>query len=1054
LRTPVRVAPGKSVRLAFSTGLAHSREGALALADQYHDLRVVQRAFELAWAEAQVELRHAHLSANKIHLFQRLGAMLLYPDFTKRSAAALVANRSGQPGLWRYGISGDYPILLARICDANQDNLVRELLLAHDSWRAKHFVVELVILNEHPAAYSDAVQDRLQRLLGESTAWSMVNKRGGIFILSGGRVPEEDRNLLQAAAHVVLIGKEGSLEKQLDLPLAADELPPLLAARKVSKVSPARQTSELTEQTSQPTRQYDNGWGGFTADGREYVIQLVGDRWTPAPWSNVIANAGFGSVVTEAGCGSTWAENSRENRLTSWSNDPISDPPSEAVYLRDEETGEVWSPTPLPIREATPYTCRHGQGYTKFEHISHSIDQQLLITIGVDDPLKILQLKLRNNSGRTRELSATFCVEWVLGVEREQTQLHVLTEIDQATGALLASNRFNVEFGARIAFLQLVGRPASYTADRREFFGRNGNWTQPEALNRAELSGRVGPGCDPCGAMQTKFRLGPGEQKEVVFLLGQAANREELERLLVEYKELPAIENSIRATQGQWDETLGQIQVSSPNPALDLLLNRWLLYQTLSCRFWGRTAFYQSGGAYGFRDQLQDSMALVYSRPDLAREHLLRGASRQFEEGDVQHWWHPPSGRGVRTRISDDLLWLPFVAAHYIEKTGDRAILDAPANYLRSPVLLPQEHERYEHPEISTKSESLYAHCVAALRHAEAVGAHALPLMGTGDWNDGMNEVGAGGRGESVWLAWFLSVVQERFAPLAEAQNDSALAAELRQRAKQLREAAEAAWDGAWYRRAYFDDGTPLGSAQNDACQIDSISQSWAVLAGGDRERASTAMEAVGKQLIEPDQKLVHLLWPPFDKTALEPGYIKGYLPGVRENGGQYTHAALWVVKAHARMGLGDRAMEIFDILNPIHHCQTDAEAEQYRTEPYVVAADVYSLPPHTGRGGWTWYTGSASWMYRVGLEDLLGFELHADVIKIDPCIPSHWPEFSIRYRRAATTYQIVVKNPERVSRGVRSVMLDDIERPTGDIPILADGHAHRVQVTLGTNEK
>jgi len=1052
LRQTVRIPPGQSVRLAFSTGFAKTREEAVALADQYHDLRVVLRAFELAWAHAQVELRHVHLSANKIHLFQRLASLLLYPDATKRAPAdILTANHQGQSALWRFGISGDYPIVLARITGVDQENLVRDLLLAHRNWRAKGFTVELVLYNEYPTSYVDTVQDLLHRLLGESSGWDLLEKRGGVFILQAARISEADRILLQAAADVVLQGSEGSLDKQLDQPASSLKLPPFLTTQRRLEDGRALKAKPQGTNTADAAAIFPNGFGAFSADGREYVIRLGPGQSTPAPWSNIIANAGFGCMVTESGCGYTWSENSRENKLTGWSNDPVSDPPSEAIFITDCETGERWTPTPLPIRDTQPYVIRHGQGYTQFEHDAHGISHKLLVTIGADDPVKIFRLTLRNDSPNARWLAVTGCVQWVLGVDRQQTQLHVVTELDQKTGALLATNAFNQDFSTRVAFWQLVGRSRTLTADRREFFGRNGSWADPAALARIGLSGRVGAGLDPCGALQTKLGLAPGEETEVVFLLGQVATREDVAPLLQRYADQKAVAIAADLARKTWDDFLTAVQVHTPNAALDLLLNRWLPYQTLSCRFWGRSAFYQAGGAYGYRDQLQDSMALVYSRPDLAREHLLRAAARQFEEGDVQHWWHPPSGRGVRTRFSDDFLWLPLVTCHYVATTGDASVLDAVAPYLHSAPLAPQEQERYEQPEISRQSESLYGHCLRAIDNGMRFGAHGLPLMGTGDWNDGMSEVGVGGKGESVWVAWFLITILERFAPLAEGRGDAARAAALHARAVELRKSVEsAAWDGAWYRRAYFDNGTPLGSKENDACQIDSIAQTWSVFAGADPQRSKIAMQSLRERLVRVDDELVLLLWPPFDKTALEPGYIKGYVPGVRENGGQYTHAALWVVQAFAQMGEGDQALELFDLLNPIHHAADQRAAEKYVAEPYVVAADVYSLPPHTGRGGWTWYTGSAAWMYRVGLESLLGFQLHGNSLRIEPCVPKDWPGFQVTFRRGATTYQIVVENPNRVQKGVRSITLDGNACPASGIPLQDDGKSHQALVTMG----
>ena len=741
--------------------------------------------------------------------------------------------------------------------------------------------------------------------------------------------------------------------------------------------------------------------------------------------------------------------NSRENKLTSWSNDPVADSPGESIYLRDEETGYIWSPTPLPIREGSDYTIEHGRGFSRFLHSCRGIESELLLSIAPRQRVKFACLTLRNQTERQREISATYYAEWVLGVSREQTQMHVATEIDNQTGALLARNPSNEDVPGQVVFLGVLGRPASITGDRREFIGRNGNAARPAALGRVDLSGTTGVGFDPCGAVRIVVTLSPGAEQELIFLLGQGDDRDQALALLAEFRTAERVHEAVDETLELWDEIGSAVSVKTPEPALDLAMNGWLLYQTLSCRIWGRSAFYQSGGAYGYRDQLQDVMALVYSRPDIAREHILRAASRQFEEGDVQHWWHPPLGRGVRTRFSDDLLWLPLAVAHYVTATADAAILDERIPYLRSGPLEPGEEERYERPEASEVAEDLLGHCVRAIEHARRFGPHGLPLMGTGDWNDGMNKVGALGQGESVWMAWFLIVVLRRMAPLLESRGDSQRAIDYRYQADALLHAAEQhAWDGNWYIRAFFDDGTPLGSAGNDECRIDSIAQSWAVLAGANDKRCRMALGAVDERLVRGGESLVLLFAPPFDKSRLNPGYIKGYLPGIRENGGQYTHAALWVVVANALLGRGTRAFELFEMLNPVL-LSAGERVETYRAEPYVVAADVYSEPPHVGRGGWTWYTGSAGWMYRVALESILGFELLGDRLSISPCIPAEWSEFEITFRRNKTTWRIHVTNPHHLERGLSRIQLDGHVQEDNEFPLIEDGGEHTVAVEI-----
>ncbi|HXG11839.1 MAG TPA: glucoamylase family protein, partial [Gemmataceae bacterium] len=1077
LRRRMRVGPGESVVVAFTTAVAATREEALALADQYHDLHGVNRAFELAWAHSQVQHRHLHLSTEEAHLYQRLAAHVLYAGRVLRAPqSVLTANRQGQPGLWKHGISGDRPIVLARVAEPEELNLVRQLLVAHTYWRLRGLEVDLVLLNEHPTGYFEELQQQLQGLVRASESHALADKPGGVFLRRVGHLSDDDLVLLQSAARVVLSGDRGSLAAQVDQRERFVPLPERLVPSERARDRETRRQGDKETSAELPAREsllFFNGHGGFTPDGREYVVRLrqQADRadrreavsafpglpvslsraLPPAPWINVIANAQAGFLISEAGGGYTWAGNSQLNRLTPWSNDPVSDPPGEVIYLRDEATGEFWTPTPLP-RGAADVRVRHGQGYTVFEQDSHGLRQELLLFMPPDDPVKLIRLRVRNQGQRPRRLAAVFYAEWVLGTVRDQAAMNVVTEFDPESEAILARNPFNADFAGQLAFAATTLRPLQFTADRTEFLGRNGSTADPAALGRVGLSGTTGAALDPCAALMGTFLLQPGEEKEVIFCLGQAPRLEEVRRLLRRYRQPGQVQEALAQARGRWDRILGAVQVRTPDPAMDLLLNRWLVYQVLSCRLWGRSAFYQSGGAYGFRDQLQDVMALVYGFPEEARAHLLRAAGRQFLEGDVQHWWHPPAGRGVRTRFSDDFLWLPLVVHHYVTTTGDYGVLDEPVPFLRAPPLRPEQEEDYGLPEVTDVTAPLYEHCVRAIANGCRYGAHGLPLMGIGDWNDGMNKVGAHGKGESVWNAWFQITILRRFAELADRRGDGERARQFREQAERLRAAVEEhAWDGGWYRRAYFDDGTPLGSAQNDECKIDSIAQTWAVISGAaDPERARQAMAAVDELLVRPADRLILLFTPPFDKGALQPGYIKGYVPGIRENGGQYTHAATWVVQAMALLGRGNRAGELFDLLNPIRHAATAEDAARYKVEPYVVAADIYGAPPHVGRGGWTWYTGSAGWLFRVGLESILGFQLRGDTLRIDPCIPARWPGFEIAYRHRTATYHIVVENPHGVEHGVKEVVVDGTIREDGLIPLADDGRGHEVRVVLG----
>jgi cyclic beta-1,2-glucan synthetase len=1052
LRRRVRLAPGASARVTFSTLIAPSRDEALALADEYNNPATFERAATLAWTQAQVQLHHLGIDPDEAYLFQELASQILYSDPTLRpSSAVLTRNTRGPSALWRHGISGDMPIVLVRIDEPEDKGIVRQLLRAHEYWRMKQLAVDLVILNEQAPSYAQDLQASLEAQVRTSQSrlrHEAHEPSGSVFILRGDLISTEDRTLLQTAARAVLLSHRGTLSEQVvrqpRSQADAVQLPRRLPTAKSLDVLPLR-----------PDLEFFNGLGGFAADGREYVTILGEGQWTPAPWINVIANPSFGFQVSESGSGYTWSLNSRGNQLTPWSNDPVSDPPGETIYVRDEDSGELWGPTVLPIREeAWPYIARHGQGYSRFEHASHGVALDLLQFVPLEDPVKISRLTIENQSGRSRRLSVTAYVEWVLGVSRSASAPFVVTEIDTETGAMLARNAWNSEFGGRVAFADLGGRQIAWTGDRTEFLGRNGTLDHPASLERGErLSGKVGAGLDPCGALQTMVELRAGGRAEIVFFLGEAATREEARTLIAGYRGAD-LDGTLRTVKKHWDNVLGAVQVTTPDRAMNIMLNRWLLYQTLACRVWARAAFYQAGGAYGFRDQLQDVMALTIAQRDVARAQILRAAAHQFVEGDVQHWWHPPSGRGVRTRISDDLLWLPYAVVHYLEVTGDVGLLDEVVPFLDGPTLAAGQDESYFEPRVSAQSGTLFEHCARALDRSLVVGSHGLPLIGTGDWNDGMNRVGAAGKGESVWLGWFLHTNLWEFARLADARGEHQRAEMWRLHVSALKASLEReAWDGEWYRRAYFDDGTPLGSAMNTECRIDSIAQSWGVISGAaEPARRARAMAAVEKYLVDRNNGLVLLFTPPFDRASPDPGYIKGYLPGVRENGGQYTHAAIWSLIAFAALGDGDKAGELFAILNPINHASTRAGVYRYKVEPYVVAADVYAEPPHVGRGGWTWYTGSAGWLYRAGIEWILGFRLRGTRFYIDPCIPRAWRNFEITFRYHSSRYEIAVENPQGVARGVSSVELDGASLAAGSmhIEIADDGATHHVRVVLG----
>jgi cyclic beta-1,2-glucan synthetase len=1051
LRRRVIILPNERLQFALVTVMARSREPVIALAERYSQFQTCGRAFETAWTRSQLEMRRLHIRPADSQTFQQLATLIVFPHTQLRPPPARLGRRTeGQRALWRLGISGDLPIVVVMIGDLRDIEVVRETLTAHTFWNLRGLKVDLVVVSEEPPSYDEPLTAHLRQLTEAQAHLTGVDQPGGVYLRSATKMSKEELIALQAAARMVLVAARGTLRQQLAATIPVAAKPRLLA--------PGRQ---FHEEPSAPLAfmelKYFNGLGGFTEDGKEFVIYLGPDRQTPLPWINIMANPKFGAFVSESGTEVVWGRNSQNDRLTPWFNDPICDPPGTAIYIRDDDMGVAWSPTPQPIREKDAYRARHGQGYTTFEHNSHAIEQRLLTFVPVDDsgglPVRLQRLRLHNNSSRRRKLTVTSYATLVLGSDPEETGMHIVTKWDLQSQSLFARNSYNPESCECITFATSTPAPASFTGDRGAFIGRNRSLRDPAAMQHERLTGGIGAGLDPCAAVQVVVEIEPRSTVEMTFLVGQADDEEKARELVNRFRDPSNVEAAFQETRRWWDRILSTIEVETPELSTNFLLNRWLVYQVLSCRVWGRSALYQSSGAYGFRDQLQDVMALVHAAPNLARDHILRAAARQFLEGDVQHWWHPESGAGVRTRISDDLLWLPFVTAHYVRTTGDAAILDRMVPFLEAKPLEAQQTESLSIPVVSHTEGSLLEHCRRAIARSATAGPHGLPLIGAGDWNDGLNRVGMDGKGESVWLAWFEICVLKDFAELLTLRGLGEEAQACRARALELAKMIDAqAWDGAWYRRAYFDDGAPLGSKENAEARIDSLPQTWAAISGaGNLDRLEIALRSLDENLVREADKLILLFTPPFDKIAADIGYIKGYPPGVRENGGQYTHAATWVAMAFARQGDGDKAVRLLRMLNPVERARKDEDRDRYKVEPYVMAGDVYSLADHVGRGGWTWYTGAAAWTYRVWLEEVLGFQRRGDALTINPVIPKDWPSFRLRYRYQNTSYRIEIENPGRCSRGVALVEVDGVAVPDKAVTLRDDALPHQVRVVMGT---
>ncbi|MCY7389156.1 MAG: cyclic beta 1-2 glucan synthetase, partial [Burkholderiales bacterium] len=997
IRCRITLEPRQTVIVDIVSGIGETRDQAMTLIEKYQDRRLADRVFELSWTHGQVVLRQINASEAEAQLYTRLANSVVYANSQLRAdAGVLLKNSRTQSGLCGYAISGDLPILLMQISDPENIELVRQLVKAHAYWRLKGLVVDLVIWNEDRGGYRQMLQEQIMGLIAAGIEAQVIDRPGGIFVRSSEHMSIEDRNLFETVARAIITDKRGSLADQINRRSLSDARAPHLNQPHLKPTrihQPERRSAAREQPLSTPSTDllYDNGLGGFSPEGHEYVITTTRGKPTPAPWVNVLANSRFGTVISESGMAYTWSENAHEFRLTPWHNDPVTDAGGEAFYLRDEESGHFWSPTPLPCGGASPYVTRHGFGASVFEHTEEGIASALTVCVALEDAVKFSVLKVSNDSGRARRLSVTGYVEWVLGDLKAKTAMHVVTEIDPLSGALYARNAYSTEFAEHIAFFDVDDSARTFSCDRAEFIGRNGTMKDPAAMRRTHLSNKVGAALDPCAAIHIEFELAEGEAREFIFRLGDGRNLDDAQRLLQRHRGTAAAADALEKIRRYWSRTLGAVQIETPDKSLDLLVNGWLVYQTLACRLWARSGYYQSGGAYGYRDQLQDVMALVHAAPQLMREHLLLCASRQFREGDVQHWWHPPTGRGVRTHCSDDYLWLPLATSRYVLATADTGVLNESVRFLEGRPVTPEDDSYYDLPGRADDVASLYQHCVRAIERALTFGERGLPLIGSGDWNDGMNLVGIHGKGESIWLGFFLCDVLAQFAKVAQLRGDTAFAARCLKERETLAQNIEAhGWDGQWYRRAYFDDGTPLGSKANDECQIDSIAQSWSVLSGAaGAERARMAMDSMDTRLVRRDAGIIQLLDPPFDKSKLDPGYIRGYVPGVRENGGQYTHGAIWAAMAFAALGDSRRAWELTRMINPINHARSAEEVAIYKVEPYVIAADVYGVAPHTGRGGWSWYTGSAGWMYRLILESLLGLRLEVDKLTFTPCLPA-----------------------------------------------------------------
>jgi cellobiose phosphorylase len=1007
LRVLVELEANRSLDVAFIMITANSREECLRLLSKYREPHFVERAFELSWSHSDIEVRHEMFAGGKVAAYQELIKALLYPIEELKAPQSLAKrNQLAQNALWRFGISGDEAIVLIEAGNGDSLALVDELLQAHEYLKQRGIRFDLVILNDDPGGYLQELQNEITHLVNLRFAREKLDQRGGVFIRSSFKLSADELCLLYASARIYLKSSQGSLEERLaEVGSQSNKHHQALAQRN---------NSQIVKWASLPReiREFDNKLGGFVNDGTAYALNVSMKNLPPKPWSNLVALPNFGFLVTERGGGYTWAGNSRENRLTPWENDAVIDLPHEVVYIRDLETMQYWSPTPISPQAEVKVT--HAAGFSRFDSLVNNLSTRLTLTIDHQHSIKWFALDMTNNQLDERSFEFILYLDFVLGINKEQTEQYLNFNYQKQSERLEIRNSFNIEFGNGCAWIGSSEKIKGFSTLRAEFLGRHSRVDAPNLLESSrferqsvssKLSNRVASGSDRCGVLVSQLKLTPGENKKILFYLAYTQDPSQIDQIDKQAKSLKRYEAALIWHANEWRERCGVIKVKTPERSFDILVNHWLLYQTLACRIFARTGLYQSSGAIGFRDQLQDSLAALYANPTLTRSQILLNASRQFKEGDVQHWWHPPSGRGVRTLISDNYIWLIYATARYVKFTADLSILDVEVPFLHGDPIPEGAHDFYFTPTATVESATLYQHCKLAIERAlTKLSERGIPLIGGGDWNDGLSQVGPEGRGESTWLGWFLVTALKEFSPLVEGVEGGAASERLKACADEISTAIDQyCWNGEWYERATFDDGTPLGVKGRSECEIDSIAQSWSVLSKEDLTKSGDlpphsrlAIESAYQHLFDKQHQVIRLLWPPFDKSKPHPGYIQGYPPGVRENGGQYTHAATWLIAAFARAGDGERALELFNAANPILHTFTPELVSTYQAEPYALCGDVLSAGELAGRAGWSWYTGSSAWLYRVAIEEILGIKIQGWQIKFQPAVPKSWKQFFV----------------------------------------------------------
>ncbi|MGM0396195.1 MAG: GH36-type glycosyl hydrolase domain-containing protein [Bacillota bacterium] len=1038
LRKGVRIGGRENVQITYSMGVAENKSEIKKLINKYKNPSIVKEQLELSDIQAQVEMSYLNLDSEELNLFQTMISQLIYlsPN-RKKYSKQIFENNLGQNELWKYGISGDKPIILIDVFSMEEKEILWTLIKGKEYLSLKGLQTDLVILNNQEVSYYKNLEEAIKDMISIKFGYNTDPQNIGVYLINNNQISEDDRNLLYASSDLVLSGKSSTLREQIEIEETTND-------KNIKRKFEKRQQTEYRPKQERYELKYFNGYGGFNQKDSEYVIQYRENLPTPMPWINVISNDNFGFIISENGGGYTWSENSNENKLTPWLNDSIFNIPQEVVYLKDEVYGELWSVTPEPLGNYLDCDICHGKGYTKFASEPYGLKTTLNIFASLKDSVKIYSVKIKNNTEEIRKMSSFLFINPLLGSYSEKNKKYITTNKEKGN-ILTLNNSFNYQYPNRTMYLSSSEGFKSYTGNKDEFDLKN-------LKNMHVFKNEVGGGLNPCGGIQIQLEINPNEEKQFVFILGQETNKEKLQENALYYQKVDNCNKELTKVKEYWENTLSAIDIDTPDNKLDTLINSYLPYQTLACRIKARSAFYQTGGAYGFRDQIQDALNMLMIDPNITKKQIILNASHQFKEGDVLHWWHPgDEEKGVRTRSADDLLWLPYAVTEYLLNTEDYKILDTKLPYVTGETLKDHENEIYLTAGTSEYKETLYNHCLKAIDHALTFGSHGLPLMKGGDWNDGMNKVGIEGKGESVWLGWFLAQILKRFTKICEMRDDTIKYTEYFKYQNDIIAAIEKdGWDDSWYKRAYYDDGTPLGSKINSECKIASLPQSWSVISTlGNEKRSKKAMDSVNNHLILEDKGMILLFAPPFERDEKDPGYIKSYAKGLRENGGQYTHAAAWVIYAYALLGEGTKAYELYEMLNPINHSRSLFFANQYKVEPYVISADVYYAHPHIGRGGWTWYTGAAGWMYRVCIEGILGLKKRGSKLTINPSIPNHWTNYTIKYRYKETLYIIEVINDKKISNGNVKYTLDNKDIQEDYIQLVNDKNEHNIRVEM-----